>query len=597
MDFEKTLKDTVIKAIKDLYSVEADPAKVTVQKTRKDFVGDFTIVAFSLLAYSKKVPVDTAKELGEYLQENLSIVSDYNVVNGFLNISIDKEQWHKFLKQIFDNANFAFKAKNDKSPKVVVEYSSPNTNKPLHLGHIRNNLLGWSISEILKASGKEVNKVNLVNDRGIHICKSMLAWKELAEGKTPEDENMKGDHFVGKYYVLFNDEYKKQVQELIAEGKTKEEAEKEAPWLVKAQKMLRSWERNSRKIRQLWTQMNEWVYAGFDETYKKLGIDFDKTYYESETYLDGKRRVLKGLTEGDLSQRDDGTVLIDLEEYGMDEKVLLRADGTSVYITQDIGTAIMRYDDFKFDESIYVVGNEQDYHFKVLSIILDKLEYPWSNRLTHLSYGMVELPEGKMKSREGTVVDADDLIEEMINTARKTSEELGKLSDFTKEEAEKVYEIIALGALKFYILKVDARKNITFNPQESIDFNGNTGPFVQYTYARIRSLVRKAGTEQNIDISGNYEDITVDDKEKELIKIMYSYPSVIEEAAKLRTPSIIANYVFDLAKNFNKYYHEIPILKEEDKNIKLFRLKLSNQVSLVVKSAMGLLGIDVPERM
>lgn len=597
MDFEKTIKDAVLKAIKDLYNIEADPKKITVQKTRKDFVGDFTIVAFSLLAYSKKVPVDTAKELGKYLKENLAILSDYNVVNGFLNISVDKEQWHSFFKKIFNDDKYAFIKQTEESKKVVVEYSSPNTNKPLHLGHVRNNVLGWSVSEILKAAGNNVSKVNLVNDRGIHICKSMLAWKELGQEKTPADVGMKGDHFVGKYYVLFNDEYKKQVEELVANGKTEEEAKEEAPWMIQARKMLRSWERENKKIRQLWQQMNDWVYEGFDVTYKKLGVDFDKTYYESETYLNGKRRVLKGLTQGDLTQRDDGTVLIGLEEYGMDEKVLLRADGTSVYITQDIGTAIKRFEDFEFDESIYVVGNEQDYHFKVLSIILDKLEYSWSNRLTHLSYGMVELPDGKMKSREGTVVDADDLIDEMINTAKKTSEELGKLADFSQEEAQKIYEYIAMGALKFFILKVDAKKNITFNPEESIDFNGHTGPFIQYTYARIMSLKRKASSEQNIDINSSYENIVISNKEQELIKQMYYYPDIIQEAAKTLNPSVVANYVYELAKDYNKYYHEVVILKEEDINLKLFRLKLSHQVSSVIKTAMKLLGIDVPERM
>ncbi len=596
MRIEKKLHSEISTAIRSIYNQEADLGKIQIQKTRKEFTGDFTVVVFMLLAYSKKSPEQTASDLGEYLKANVIEVSDYNVVKGFLNISLSDKFWMDFFAECFSQDNFGFTSTEANSKKVVIEYSSPNTNKPLHLGHIRNNLIGHSVSQILKACGNEVVQVNLVNDRGIHICKSMVAWEETGMGETPEQNGIKGDRLVGNYYVRFDQEYKKQIAELVAGGMPEEQAKEEADWMKKARNMLKKWERGNQKILDTWKMMNDWVYEGFDKTYADLGIRFDKMYYESQTYLHGKSIVLKGLKQGDLKQKPDGTVFLDLTEYGMDEKVLLRADGTSVYMTQDIGTAVIRYDDFKFEEMIYVVGNEQDYHFKVLSIVLDKLEFPWSNRLTHLSYGMVELPEGKMKSREGTVVDADELIEEMIQTARSNSEELGKLEGFSTEETDKIHKIIALGALKYFILKVDSKKNITFNPKESIDFNGNTGPFIQYTGARINSLLKKAA-DQNISENSSLRAENLSHGEISLIKLIYAFPDSVKEAGEKRNPSEIANYAYELAKEFNRMYQELPILKEENAASKNLRIALSTKTGLILKSALSLLGIEVPERM
>jgi len=593
---EELFFNAIKEAVKVLYDTNLEKEKIQIQKTRKDFDGDYTLVVFPLLSTSRKSPEDTANQIGEYLEEHLDFVSSFNVFKGFLNISISDKYWSNILNTINDEVKYGFKPINDDSKKIVIEFSSPNTNKPLHLGHIRNNLLGWSVSKILAAAGNNVVKVNLVNDRGIHICKSMLAWEQLANSATPETEKMKGDHFVGKYYVAFDKEYKKQQKELIANGATVDEAKENAEWMKKTRTMLKKWERDNTKVRALWKTMNDWVYEGFDVTYKKLGISFDKIYYESDTYLIGKSIVLNALRVGELKQKSDGSVFIGLEEYGMDEKILLRGDGTTVYMTQDLGTAVERYEDYSFDEAIYVVGNEQDYHFKVLSIILDRLEYAWSNRLTHLSYGMVELPDGKMKSREGTVVDADDLIDDMISTAKETAEELGKLEGFSEEEKDDIYSKIALGALKFFILKVDSRKNITFNPQDSIDFNGNTGPFIQYTYVRINSLLAKAEKDgiSNIDKFNFVSHVQI---ETNLIKKIYQFTEVVEEAASKRNPSVIANYVYELAKDFNKLYHELPIFKEENIDKMKFRLSLSKKVGIIIKDALDLMGIGVPDRM
>ena len=596
MKIESKVQIAVIKAVKQLYKANIDIDKIQIQKTRREFKGDYTVLIFSLIAFSKKLPEITANEIGDFIQDAIPEISSYNVVKGFLNLSFTDEFWLTFFNKVYHDNTYAFNPVTDESEHIVIEYSSPNTNKPLHLGHVRNNLLGSSVAEILKANGNKVFKVNLVNDRGIHICKSMLAWQELANGETPKDAKMKGDHFVGKYYVLFDKEYKKQVEELVVQGMDEKEAKAQAPWMKKAQGMLKRWERGNKKIRELWNTMNDWVYEGFDETYKKLGVEFDKVYHESDTYIIGKEIVMKALRSGELVQKPDGTVVLELKEYDMDEKVLLRSDGTTVYMTQDLGTAVTRYEDYHFDESIYVVGNEQDYHFKVLSIILDKLEYPWSNRLTHLSYGMVNLPEGKMKSREGTVVDADDLIEEMLNTSRETAEQLGKLEGFTKSEKEEIHRVIALGALKYFILKIDARKNITFNPKESIDFAGNTGPFIQYTYVRINSLLRKANAE-NIFIPDKILPIQFNNNELELLRLLYQFREIIREAGDKRNPGIIANYVYELAKEYNKFYHEFTILKEMNDNVRSFRLALSDKSAKVIKSALGLLNIEVPSRM
>ncbi len=591
------IKDATIVAIKELYSADIPEKQISVQKTRKEFEGDFTIVVFPFLRFSKKSPELTAEEIGNFIKENYPEISDFNVIKGFLNLSLSHNYWLEFFREINSDKNYGFISESSDSKKVVLEYSSPNTNKPLHLGHIRNNLLGWSAAKIIEANGDQAIKVNLVNDRGIHICKSMLAWKNLAEGKSPDDANMKGDHFVGDYYVAFDKEYKKQISELVEKGMPEDEAKNEAEWMKEARMMLKEWEQGDEEIRNLWKKMNDWVYKGFDETYHKLGIAFDKIYYESETYLKGKEVILDALKKGILQQKEDGTVFIDLTAEGLDEKVLLRSDGTALYMTQDVGTAIIRYDDFKFDEAAYVVGNEQDYHFKVLKIVLKKLGYDWAKNISHISYGMVELPHGKMKSREGTVVDADDLIDEMIQTAKTKSEELGKLEGYSEEEKNEIFRKIALGALKYFILKVDAKKNMTFNPEESIDFNGNTGPFIQYTYVRINSMLMKA-INQGIRDFDDFDDVsTLNEQEISLLNILYDFPDIVKEAGEKRNPSVIANYVYDAAKEYNRFYHENPVLKENDINLKKFRLSLSAKTAETIKTALDFLGIEVPERM
>lgn len=592
---ENILNKKICLALKDIYNINVNPDIILVQQTRVEFEGDYTVVVFPLLRYSKKNPEDTANDIGEYLTKNLKEVKSFNVIKGFLNIVIDDSFWINFFKLNFNNDNFGIKPQEKSSKPVVVEYSSPNTNKPLHLGHIRNNLLGYSVAEILKANGKNVVKVNLVNNRGIHICKSILAWKKWGNNETPESTGMKGDHLVGKYYVLFETKYKEEVKKMVSEGIfNEEEAKKNAPLLLEAQEMLRKWEAKDKEVIDLWTMMNDWVYKGFDVTYNRLGIDFDKIYYESDTYLLGKELVNTGLKNNFLFQKPDGSVWADLKDKGLDEKLLLRKDGTSVYITQDLGTAKLRYTEYNPEKLIYVVGNEQNYHFDVLKLILEKLGENWFQIIHHLSYGMVELPHGKMKSREGTVVDADDLMDEMFSTARKTTEELGKIKDFSEEKANELYNIVSLGALKYFILKVDPKKNMMFNPEESIDFNGNTGPFIQYTYARIQSILRKAG---DFNKTLDYDKISVNTKEKELLKLLYQFPEVITQAGKDYSPATIANYVFTLVKNYNKYYQEVPILKVDDNNTKNFRVLLSEFIANVIKTSMKLLGIEVPVRM
>ncbi len=594
---ESLISASVVDAVANLYQAEVSESDVQIQKTRKEFTGDVTIVAFPFLRYSKKGPEQTAEELGAYLVEKIEAVQAFNVVKGFLNLEISASYWLNMLKFISENPNFGFSPETDDSQLVVVEYSSPNTNKPLHLGHIRNNLLGWSISEILKATGNKVIKTNIVNDRGIHICKSMLAWQKFGEGVTPESSCKKGDHLIGDFYVKFDQEYKKELKELEAKGLSKEEAEAQSTLMTEAREMLRKWEAKDEEVYALWQKMNNWVYDGFDVTYKRLGVDFDKIYYESETYLVGKEKVLEGLASGEFYQREDSSVWANLEAEGLDEKILLRSDGTSVYMTQDIGTAKLRFDDYNIDKMVYVVGNEQNYHFQVLSILLTKLGFDWGKDLKHFSYGMVELPEGKMKSREGTVVDADDLMDEMIDAARQTSEELGKLENYTQEEAEEVYRKVGLAALKYFMLKVDPKKNMVFNPKESIDFNGNTGPFIQYTYARICSVLRKA-EEQGIAYKAVLsDDIVLSQDEIDLIKKLAQFEDVVNEAAKIYSPAIIANYAYDLVKDYNRFYHDFSILKEENEAVKLFRIKLSDNIASIVKRAMGLLGIEMPERM
>ena len=582
-----------------LYAQEISESLVQIQKTKKEFQGHITLVVFPLLKISKKNPEQTAQEIGDYLVKNQSSISEYNVIKGFLNLSIASSYWLNVLQEIHQNETFGTKTANENSPLVMIEYSSPNTNKPLHLGHIRNNLLGYSISEILKATGNKIVKTNIVNDRGIHICKSMLAWKHWGNNETPESTGKKGDHLIGDYYVKFDQEYKKELSALQDSGLTKEEAEKKSKLMAEAREMLIQWEAGDKKTVELWKTMNSWVYAGFDETYKALGVDFDKIYYESETYLEGKEKVSEGLNKGVFYQKEDGSVWADLTGDGLDEKLLLRADGTSVYITQDIGTAKLRFDDYPINKMVYVVGNEQNYHFQVLSLLLDKLGFAFGKGLVHFSYGMVELPEGKMKSREGTVVDADDLIAEMIQTAKETSEELGKLDGYSEEEIAEVCRIVGLGALKYFILKVDPRKNMVFNPKESIDFNGNTGPFIQYTYARIQSLLRKVATNNRTPLlySADNNQLEINEKEKIIIQILSEFPAIVQEAADNFSPAIIANYVYDLVKEYNQFYHDYPILREENEAIKSFRLILSANTGKVIKSAFGLLGIDVPNRM
>ena len=593
---EKDLILSVKNAVQALYGAEIGDAQVTLQKTKKEFTGDWTLVCFPLLKISRKNPAVTAEEIGAYLKENDSKISDYNVINGFLNLSINANSWVDLLENISKDEKFGFKEVTENSPLVMIEYSSPNTNKPLHLGHIRNNLLGYSLSEIMKANGYKVVKTNIVNDRGIHICKSMLAWQKFGNGATPESIGKKGDHLVGDYYVAFDKAYKAEIKELMAGGMDEEEAKKEAPLMKEAQEMLRKWEAGDAEVRALWKTMNDWVYAGFDETYKRLGVDFDKIYYESDTYLVGKEKVLSGLEKGLFFKKEDGSVWADMTDQGLDQKLLLRADGTSVYMTQDIGTATLRFSDFPIDKMIYVVGNEQNYHFQVLSILLDRLGMEWGKDLVHFSYGMVELPEGKMKSREGTVVDADDLVEEMVGTATEISKELGKLDGLTEEEISSICEMIGLGGLKYFILKVDPRKNMTFNPKESIDFNGNTGSFIQYTHARICSVLRKAA-EQGIALAELNKDIELKEKEVSLIQALAAFPAVVAQAGKEYSPSLIANYTYELVKEYNQFYHDFSILKEENADLKNMRLVLSANVAKVIKAAMSLLGIQVPTKM
>lgn len=593
---EKFIAEKAAEAVKSLYGAEMDQSAFQVQVTRKEFEGDYTLVVFPLLKVSKSNPEATGNAIGEYMKGHFSEIASYNVVKGFLNISFSILYWNELFEGIASAEDFGQLAPTGRT--VMVEFSSPNTNKPLHLGHIRNNLLGWSVSRLLEANGHKVLKVNLVNDRGIHICKSMLAWLKTGNGETPESSGKKGDHLVGDYYVAFNNIYKEEVDRLVAGGMPKEEAEKEAPSLKEAQDMLRKWEHGDVETVELWKKMNGWVYAGFDKTYRDLGISFDRTYYESQTYLFGKALVMKGLDMGIFEKEADGSVWCDLTADGLDRKLLLRGDGTSVYMTQDLGTAEQRFSEYNLDEHVYVVGNEQNYHFQVLKLILKKLGFAWADNIYHLSYGMVELPEGKMKSREGTVVDADDLIEKMYATAKETSLELGKLSDMDHEEQERLFHMIGLGALKYFIIKVDPKKTMLFDPKESIDFNGNTGPFIQYTHARIKSILRKAAsTGISYGISDVAEDTPLSAKEIRIIKLLDQFPGKIAEAGAAYSPAIIANYSYDLAKEFNQYYHDTPILKEEDGKLLRYRLMLIDKVARVLVKAMSVLGIELPERM
>ena len=597
MNLETILGSVVADAVKTLYGLETEVNQIQLQKTKKEFEGDLTVVIFPFVKAARKSPEQTGQEIGEFLLQNNPVVAKYNVIKGFLNLSISKSYWLETLNKIHSEKHFGTTLPTDKSDLMMIEYSSPNTNKPLHLGHIRNNLLGHSIAEIQKANGWKVVKTNIVNDRGIHICKSMLAWKLFGNGETPESSGLKGDHLVGKYYVIFDKAYKAEIKELLEKGLTEEEAKKSAPLILEAQKMLLAWENNDAEVRNLWKTMNGWVYVGFDKTYKQLGVSFDKIYYESQTYLEGKSEVERGEASKTFYRREDGSVWADLTGDGLDEKLLLRADGTSVYMTQDIGTAKLRYNDYPINKMVYVVGNEQNYHFQVLSILLDKLGFEWGKNLVHFSYGMVELPEGKMKSREGTVVDADDLMDEMIETARETSQELGKLDNCTPEEIETIVRMVGLGSLKYFILKVDPRKNMTFNPKESIDFNGNTGPFIQYTHARIKSVLRKA-IEQSLDFSMlNNTQLEISEKESYLIQLITEFPGVVRQAGEEFSPALIANYIYDLVKEYNQFYHDFTILKEENIDLKQFRLVLSESIASVIKTGMGLLGIEVPERM
>ena len=596
MSIIQSLQQATAEAVQALYGQMPTPEQLQFQKTRSEFEGQWTLVAFPLLKISRKNPEATAQEIGAYLQEHCSLVEGIQIVKGFLNLSITPAAWVEDFNAIRSDKTFGHKQATADAPFVMVEYSSPNTNKPLHLGHVRNNLLGYSIARILEASGNRVFKTNIVNDRGIHICKSMLAWQRWGNGATPESTGKKGDHLIGDFYVLFDKHYKAELTALMNEGKTKEEAEAASPLMADARAMLRRWEDGDEEIRSLWSKMNSWVYAGFDETYKRMGVSFDEIYYESETYLLGKEEVLRGLKEGKFVQDPDGSVWADFTDEGLDRKILLRSDGTSVYITQDIGTAKMRFDKHPIDKMVYVVGNEQEYHFKVLSLLLDRLGYAFGKGLVHFSYGMVELPDGKMKSREGTVVDADDLMDEMVATARAIAEEQGKGKDMPAEEAAEVARRVGLGSLKYFILKVDPRKNMTFNPKESIDFNGNTGSFIQYTYARIRSLLRKA-EELGIALPATFAGLTISTKEQELIAKVAEYADVVEEAARTYSPAVIANYVYDLVKEYNQFYHEFSILKEENEELRAFRLALSEVVARTIASGFSLLGIEMPERM
>lgn len=595
MSIENIIQQAVAKAVNELYGIEVEPSKVQVEVTRKEFEGNLTVVVFPWVKAARKAPEAVGAEIGQWLVDNEPAVDRFNCIKGFLNIVIEPSFWSSVLEHIASTEDYGRQPVTEDSPLVMVEYSSPNTNKPLHLGHVRNNLLGYSLSEILKACGNRVVKTNIVNDRGIHICKSMLAWQKWGNGMTPESSGMKGDHLIGDFYVLFDKHYKAELEELKAKGMTDDEAAAASPLMQEARAMLRAWEAKDPEVRALWEKMNSWVYAGFDETYRRMGVNFDKIYYESQTYLEGKEKVLEGLEKGLMYRKDDGSVWADLTAEGLDHKLLLRSDGTSVYMTQDIGTAKLRYSDYPIDKMIYVVGNEQNYHFQVLSLLLDRLGFKWGKELVHFSYGMVELPEGKMKSREGTVVDADDLMDEMVQTARTVSAELGKLDGCTDGEIRDITEMVGLGALKYFLLKVDPRKNMTFNPKESIDFNGKTGPFIQYTYARIRSVLRKAA-EQGMTIEP-YATVRPGEREVTLIQRLADYPSVVQEAGRSYAPSIIANYAYDLVKEYNQFYHDCAIMREEDTALRSLRLALSETTAKVVRSAMGLLGIQVPERM
>ena len=596
MNLEKELQLLIIEAIAKLYNAEVNESQITLQKTKKEFTGNYTLVTFPLLRISKKSPEQTAQEIGETLTANSAFIESFNVIKGFLNLSLSSSSWVKTLEEINNNPTYGFTQANEDSPLYMVEYSSPNTNKPLHLGHVRNNLLGHSLCEILKANGKKVVKTNIVNDRGIHICKSMLAWKKWGNNETPESSNKKGDHLIGDYYVMFDQKYKAELAELESKGLSKDEAEAQSTLMAEAREMLLKWENNETETVNLWKMMNNWVYKGFDETYKEMGVTFDKIYYESDTYLVGRKRVLEGLEKGLFYKKEDNSIWADLSAQNLDHKLLLRADGTSVYMTQDIGTAKLRFDDYPIDTMIYVVGNEQNHHFTVLSALLDMMGYDFGKGLVHFSYGMVELPEGKMKSREGTVVDADDLMKEMIETARETSNELGKLDNCTPEEASDIVRMVGLGALKYFILKVDPRKNMTFNPEESIDFNGHTGPFIQYTHARIQSVLRKAA-ELNIEIPAIIGEIELSDKEEGLVHTLVDFASIIKQSAEEYNVSLVANYVYDLVKEYNQFYHDFSILREENQALRYFRLMLSKNVALTIKKGMCLLGIDVPDRM
>ena len=605
MTIEQQIINAAQAAVKELYGQEVPEKMVQLQKTKKEFEGNLTLVVFPFLKISRKKPDETAREIGEYIKQNCEAIADFNAVGGFLNLVIDKKAWLALLNEMNLNEKYGEKPVTEASPLVMIEYSSPNTNKPLHLGHVRNNLLGWSLAQIMEANGNRVVKTNIVNDRGIHICKSMLAWQKFGNGETPETSGKKGDHLIGDYYVAFDKHYRAEVAELkakyVAEGMDEEQAEKkakeESPLIKEAHEMLVKWEQNDPEVRALWKKMNDWVYAGFDETYKALGVGFDKIYYESNTYLVGKKKVEEGLAKGLFFRKDDNSVWADLTNEGLDQKLLLRSDGTSVYMTQDIGTAEMRFNDFPIDKMIYVVGNEQNYHFQVLSILLDRLGFKWGKELVHFSYGMVELPNGKMKSREGTVVDADDLIAAMVADAKQTSEELGKFKDMSEEERNEIARIVGLGALKYFILKVDARKNMLFNPEESIDFNGNTGPFIQYTYARIRSILRKAQAE-GINIPATLADtMPLNEKEIELIQKLNQFGAAVEQAGKDYSPSGIANYCYELTKAFNQFYHDYSILGADTEEEKVVRLVLAQNVGKTLKNGMALLGIEVPERM
>ena len=594
MNIESQIITSAQEAVSSLYGQQVPEKMVQLQKTRSEFEGNLTLVVFPFLKISKKNPEQTAQEIGQYLADHCEAVAGFNVVKGFLNLVIAPAAWLALLNDINANEHYGERQANENSPLVMIEYSSPNTNKPLHLGHVRNNLLGWSLAQIMQANGNRVVKTNIVNDRGIHICKSMLAWLKYGHGETPETSGKKGDHLIGDYYVAFDKHYREEVKQLVESGMDEEQAKQEAPLIKEAHEMLVKWENNDPEVRALWQKMNNWVYAGFDETYKKMGVSFDKIYYESQTYLKGKAKVEEGLAKGLFERHADNSVWADLTNEGLDQKLLLRSDGTSVYMTQDIGTAEMRFQDYPIDKMIYVVGNEQNYHFQVLSILLDRLGFKWGKELVHFSYGMVELPNGKMKSREGTVVDADDLMALMVSDAKKTSEELGKFDDMSEDERNEIARIVGMGALKYFILKVDARKNMLFNPEESIDFNGNTGPFIQYTYARIRSILRKAGEQGASEAPLT---AVLSDKETELIQKMSEYGAAVEQAGKDYSPSGIANYCYELTKVFNQFYHDYSILNEADEQKKLVRLVIARNVAKVIRNGMALLGIEVPERM